>query len=193
MSKGRAVLIHSAERMLPSSSNTLLKALEEPPPRTIIVLATSALQKILPTIFSSQTIRIPAISQAPALDLDLLLQAPSYRAIHAFTEELAATIEEERSTLEKELLAAHPKEDLTASARHEIEAEIEAALTLWSQQRAQKILQEAYLVLRSRENPSPDLSKSLLQALKAIERGSDLKRIFPIFCSGSLSLSDSGE
>ena len=184
MSRGRAVLIHSAERMLPASSNTLLKALEEPPPRTIIVLVTSFLQKILPTIVSrAQIVRIQAVPKASEINLEAVLDAPSYRTIYAFTEKLAGEMGEERCMLEKELLAAHAGEDLTASARHEVDAEIEAALTLWSQKKAQKMLEETYLVLRSRQTTSLDLSKNLLQALKAIERGSDFKRIFPLFLS----------
>ena len=44
-STGRAVLIDAADRMAPVTANALLKALEEPPPSTVIILATSPLPK----------------------------------------------------------------------------------------------------------------------------------------------------
>jgi hypothetical protein len=187
-SKGRAVLIHSAERMLSSSSNALLKVLEEPPPRTLIVLATDALQKILPTIASrAQIIRLPAASCEAQLDLQPVLDMPSYKSIHEFTASFVTTLEEERDVLEKDLLASHSKEDLPAVARQSQEQDIEAELTLFMQQRAQKLLGEAYLALRATLHQDPQsLTLSLLQALKAIERGSDLKRILPIFLSDAL-------
>ena len=45
-------IIDDAEKMLPTSSNTLLKTLEEPPPRTYFILLTSQLTFLLPTIIS---------------------------------------------------------------------------------------------------------------------------------------------
>ncbi|MCB9488294.1 MAG: DNA polymerase III subunit delta' [Deltaproteobacteria bacterium] len=48
----KVFLIHDAHRMNPASANALLKTLEEPPSRTVIVLLTSAPQQILPTIHS---------------------------------------------------------------------------------------------------------------------------------------------
>lgn len=45
-------LIHEAERMLPTSSNALLKTLEEPTERTILLLLTHHPQKLLPTLLS---------------------------------------------------------------------------------------------------------------------------------------------
>jgi DNA polymerase-3 subunit delta' len=45
-------IIHDAEKMLPASSNTLLKTLEEPPSRTYFILLTSRLESLLPTIVS---------------------------------------------------------------------------------------------------------------------------------------------
>jgi DNA polymerase-3 subunit delta' len=45
-------IIHDAEKMLPASSNTLLKTLEEPPPHTHFILLTSQPELLLPTIIS---------------------------------------------------------------------------------------------------------------------------------------------
>ncbi len=45
-------IIHDAEKMMPASSNTLLKTLEEPPPHTHFILITSQVELLLPTIVS---------------------------------------------------------------------------------------------------------------------------------------------
>jgi DNA polymerase-3 subunit delta' len=45
-------IIHDAEKMLPASSNALLKTLEEPPPHTCFILLTSQVELLLPTIIS---------------------------------------------------------------------------------------------------------------------------------------------
>ncbi len=45
-------IIHDAEKMLPASSNALLKILEEPPPYTYFILLTSQVELLLPTIIS---------------------------------------------------------------------------------------------------------------------------------------------
>ncbi len=54
----KVFIIHDAERMLPTSSNALLKTLEEPTPDAIIILLTNEPQNLLPTI-SSRCSHIP--------------------------------------------------------------------------------------------------------------------------------------
>jgi DNA polymerase III subunit delta' len=46
----KVFIIHDAERMLPTSSNALLKTLEEPVEKTLLILLTSKPDKLLPTI-----------------------------------------------------------------------------------------------------------------------------------------------
>ncbi len=48
----RVFIIHDADRMLPSSSNALLKTLEEPAPHNVIILTSSHPAALLPTITS---------------------------------------------------------------------------------------------------------------------------------------------
>ncbi len=48
----KVFIIHDAHQMLPSSSNALLKTLEEPFPNTYFILLTSQAESILPTILS---------------------------------------------------------------------------------------------------------------------------------------------
>jgi DNA polymerase III subunit delta' len=48
----KVFIIHDAEKMLPASSNALLKTLEEPPPHTHFILLSSQIELLLPTIIS---------------------------------------------------------------------------------------------------------------------------------------------
>lgn len=48
----RFVLVDQAEAMRPEAANALLKTLEEPPPRAVLVLTTAAPDRLLPTIRS---------------------------------------------------------------------------------------------------------------------------------------------
>src|SRR5579883_1219107 len=50
--KGKVFLIHEADKMLPTSSNALLKTLEEPPPATWFILLSGDKSALLPTILS---------------------------------------------------------------------------------------------------------------------------------------------
>ena len=60
----KVMIIWCADEMNPTCSNKLLKILEEPPPKTLIILVTEQPQKLLPTIKSrTQVIIIPRISQ----------------------------------------------------------------------------------------------------------------------------------
>jgi DNA polymerase-3 subunit delta' len=65
-SDAKVVIIHEAERMclIANSANAFLKTLEEPPPRTVIVLVTTAPDDLLPTIRS----RCTRIDLDPVLD-----------------------------------------------------------------------------------------------------------------------------
>lgn len=56
-----AVVMH-ADRMRPESANALLKTLEEPPPRSLMVLVTSQVDALLPTILSRcQFLKFPPL------------------------------------------------------------------------------------------------------------------------------------
>ncbi|MBU1037342.1 hypothetical protein KKF32_04975 [Patescibacteria group bacterium] len=45
-------IIHQSEHLNIESANALLKTIEEPPPKTVIILVTSSWQRLLPTIIS---------------------------------------------------------------------------------------------------------------------------------------------
>jgi DNA polymerase-3 subunit delta' len=61
----RVAILHDAQSMNPSAGNALLKILEEPPERTVLVLIATQTQDLLPTIVSRcQQIRFNPISRA---------------------------------------------------------------------------------------------------------------------------------
>jgi len=62
----RFVLVDGAEAMHPSAANMLLKTLEEPPPRAVLVLTTPAPDRLLPTILS-RVRRLDLSPLAPAV------------------------------------------------------------------------------------------------------------------------------
>jgi DNA polymerase III subunit delta' len=65
----KVFIIHEAERMLPTSSNALLKTLEEPPSDTQFILLTSQPSILLPTIIS----RCSKVPFYPVSDEELTL------------------------------------------------------------------------------------------------------------------------
>ena len=66
-----AVILH-ADKMRPEAANALLKTLEEPPHRSVIILTAPNLESLLPTVVSRcQSIKFPALSVG---DLDRALQ-----------------------------------------------------------------------------------------------------------------------
>lgn len=81
----RVVIIEDADRMTERTSNVLLKALEEPPPRTVWILCAPSEADLIPTIRSrvrTVQLRVPAIADVAELihrrdgvDLDVATRA----------------------------------------------------------------------------------------------------------------------
>ena len=66
----RVVIIEDADRMTERTSNVLLKALEEPPPRTVWILCAPSEADLIPTIRSrvrTVQLRVPAIADVASL------------------------------------------------------------------------------------------------------------------------------
>ena len=64
----RILLIHPAETLNANAANSLLKTLEEPPPRTLILLVTDQIGRLLATIRSRcQRVLVPAPDEITAL------------------------------------------------------------------------------------------------------------------------------
>lgn len=64
----RFVLVDGAEAMRPEAANAILKTLEEPPPRAVLVLTTASPDRLLPTILSRVRRLDLAPLEAPVLD-----------------------------------------------------------------------------------------------------------------------------
>ena len=81
----RVMVIEDADRMAERTSNELLKALEEPPPRTVWILCAPSEADLIPTIRSrvrTVRLRVPEVADVAALlvrrdgvDLDIALRA----------------------------------------------------------------------------------------------------------------------
>ncbi len=64
----RVLLVHPAEAMNPAAANALLKTLEEPPPRTVILMVTDRIGRLLATIKSRcQRLAAPSPDELTAL------------------------------------------------------------------------------------------------------------------------------
>jgi DNA polymerase-3 subunit delta' len=110
----RVMIIEDADRMTERTSNLLLKALEEPPPRTVWVLCAPSEADLLPTIRSrvrTVRLRIPSVPDVAALlerrngiDPDTALRAAREAQSHIGMAQRLATHPEARerrsSTLE---------------------------------------------------------------------------------------------
>ncbi|MCP5470081.1 MAG: hypothetical protein H7A36_06225 [Chlamydiales bacterium] len=126
-------IIHDAERMLTTSANALLKTLEEPAAKTVLILATNDERALLPTIRSRcQTFRFPP-KERPKDPLEETF----FHAIQgeeSARKELEQRLEKDRKKWEKELLAKVPDE-MTALQREGFAKEIEGAVSLRYQTR----------------------------------------------------------
>ncbi|MDQ4138359.1 MAG: DNA polymerase III subunit delta' [Actinomycetota bacterium] len=110
----RVMIIEDADRMTERTSNLLLKALEEPPPRTVWILCAPSEADLLPTIRSrvrSIRLRVPSVADVAALlerrngiDADTALRAAREAQSHIGMAQRLATHPEARerrsSTLE---------------------------------------------------------------------------------------------
>jgi DNA polymerase-3 subunit delta' len=89
MNRGKVFVIEEAELMTPAAQNALLKTLEEPPGRTIVVLLTDQPDALLPTIRSrAQLVRFGALPE------ELVVEQLRKRGIDARTAQQAATLSE---------------------------------------------------------------------------------------------------
>ena len=77
----RVVIISNAQSMNPESGNALLKALEEPPDRTLMILTARQTSDLLPTIVSR--CRQIHFSPLDAADIELLLTREDHVDAHA--------------------------------------------------------------------------------------------------------------
>jgi hypothetical protein len=189
--KGRAVLIEDADKMLPQGANALLKALEEPPSRTLIVLSTSSPHRILPTIFSrAQTIRIPFICAQemqvvqPLLD-HMAVADFSYTAMKEICDGIQSSIEHDLSLFAKQKgeILSKGYSEVTPCAKQEFQQEIDANLVHEMQSRSKRVLELVYLAIRNSVYNDNAL-RLLLEAIRGIDTGSELSQMLLWFVTG---------
>ncbi len=109
----RVMVIEDADRMTERTSNVLLKALEEPPPRTVWILCAPSEADLIPTIRSrvrSVRLRVPAIADVAELissrdgvDIAIATRAAREAQSHIGMAHRLATNERARDRREKTL------------------------------------------------------------------------------------------
>lgn len=112
----RVMIIEDADRMRETASNVLLKALEEPPPRTVWILCAPSEADLIPTIRSrvrSVRLRVPSVDDVAALitrrdgvDLPTATRAAREAQSHIGMAHRLATNEHARQRREKTLRTA---------------------------------------------------------------------------------------
>ncbi|HMH57965.1 MAG TPA: DNA polymerase III subunit delta' [Galbitalea sp.] len=112
----RAMIIEDADRMSERTSNVLLKALEEPPPRTVWILCAPSEADLIPTIRSrvrSVRLRVPSVDEVAELivrrdgvDLSVATRAARESQSHIGMAHRLATNDEARERREQTLQIA---------------------------------------------------------------------------------------
>jgi DNA polymerase-3 subunit delta' len=103
----KVYLIDDVERMSPAAANSLLKILEEPPPRTLFLLVSGRPQALLPTIVS----RCHVVLFEPLPD-ELLVRLLQERGVPPELVQIVAP--RAHGSMERALRLAHQRQDPTA-------------------------------------------------------------------------------
>ncbi len=108
----RHVAIFPAERITQQAQQALLKLIEEPPERTQMTLATSAVTQVLPTIQSRCVVRVVKTPAQTAKTEESLFQkltnCASWKEVVKLSQELPSKREELRPIFQSELSASIP-------------------------------------------------------------------------------------
>lgn len=145
VSRYRVMVIEDADRMTERTSNVLLKALEEPPPRTVWILCAPSEADLIPTVRSrvrSVRLRVPGIEQVAELitrrdgvDASLAIQAAREAQSHIGMAHRLATNENARArraqTIQTTLAIRSVSDAVIAAAKLlEVAADDAKAITL---------------------------------------------------------------
>lgn len=180
----RAVLIRNMERMLPSSSNALLKALEEPPSRTCIIATTHRPYRLLATIRSrAYEVAVPLqkhLLQSPSSVLcqkaiDLFLTSLPLRT---FSQLIALS-----ESLEKLVGEVFGKKKTSSEAEDE-----SARRMILEQEYILDCLEALVACARMREDMNLSIVFSAAkEASEALEKQVSTKNVFLLFLCGVIS------
>lgn len=193
----RFVIVDDAELLMPDAQEALLKTIEEPPPFLVLLLISSDLEAMLPTIRSRcELIELGAVPKAEieafllasGIDADLAEAAASFSngapgwAIRAaadvtLIEESASIVEQAASWIEssdfERIATAFSMSDAIPKQRMETMAIIEATAGLWRDSmlvrsgNSDRIVYRAHAELTNRLAGSHELSE-LLTALSSV-------------------------
>lgn len=180
----RVMVIEDADRMSERTSNVLLKALEEPPPRTVWILCAPSEADLIPTVRSrvrSVRLKVPAvadvaelISRRDGIDLALATRAAREAQSHIGMAHRLATNEQARARRERTLEAAlgiRTVSDAVIAAGALLEAAAEDAKAITQERDAE----ERASALRSLGvEPGGTIPPALRSQLKSLEE--DQKR-----------------
>lgn len=180
----RVMVIEDADRMTERTSNLLLKALEEPPPRTVWILCAPSEADLLPTVRSrvrSVRLRVPSVQDVAALltarnavSRELAEQSAREAQSHVGMAQRLATSEEARARRAETLTLALSNRSVPSairSAARFLELAGEDARTLSEQRDAE----ERESALRSLGvEPGGSVPPALRSQLRALEE--DQKR-----------------
>lgn len=180
----RVMIIEDADRMTERTSNVLLKALEEPPPRTVWILCAPSEADLIPTVRSrvrSVRLKVPAvadvaelISRRDGIDLALATRAAREAQSHIGMAHRLATNEQARERRERTLEAAlgiRTVSDAVLAAAALLEAATEDAKAITQERDAE----ERAAALRSLGvEPGGTIPPALRSQLKSLEE--DQKR-----------------
>jgi DNA polymerase-3 subunit delta' len=175
----RVMIIEDADRMTERTSNVLLKALEEPPPRTVWILCAPSEADLIPTIRSrvrSVRLRVPAISDVAELisrrdgvDLAIATRAAREAQSHIGMAHRLATNEQARSRREQTLqtaLGIRTVSDAVIAATRLLEVAADDAKSITEERDAE----ERDSALRSLGvEPGGTIPPALRSQLKALE------------------------
>lgn len=172
--KRQIMIIWKPELMNETTSNSLLKILEEPPTDTMFLLVSEDSQKILPTILSrAQTFRIPPISEgdlAQALQVRLSLDPDTARRMaHIAQGNYVAALRQTRTTDQTKAQLAFFQEVMRAAWKRDVvkmNTIAESARTFNREQAKSLFLYCQHLV---RESFIMNLAQSQLNFLTADE------------------------
>lgn len=189
----RVVAILEAERMLPTSSNALLKSLEEPAVGTLFILTTTMIEKILPTIRSrAQLLRIDSdeIESSLPASLQPIVDtfwngSPNIERIYQISREVDKGLEEDREKRKKE--RSLDLDQLPKALRLEVEAELEGEVTQYYQEIGRRLIEQLWCGYRQKILAGT-VSKPIFQttfgkngqfaqALTALDRGMPLSSV----------------
>jgi DNA polymerase-3 subunit delta' len=136
----RVVVLYPAEALNTPASNALLKTLEEPPPKTVFLLASNSLDRLLPTILSRcRKFALPMPDSAAAIswlnaqglaDADSWLREQGGSPLAALAQSETGNREEMETLLQ---MLAHPSIDAALKTADKLSKSPLSLLVSWQQ------------------------------------------------------------